>query len=91
MRFGSGKNEVIVPGTFVNHSTVSCITPNFETYGAMEIDVRVNIANEGWTAGPGRPLLPCPTQLPPLTAVHSCVPEAIQDFHTPHLKILELS
>jgi len=49
VRFGGGKNEIIVPGTYVDASTITCSTPSFETYGAMEVDVRVNIAGEGWT------------------------------------------
>jgi len=49
VRFGSGKHEVTVPGTFVDQNTITCTTPNYEKFGAMEVDVRVSISGEGWT------------------------------------------
>ena len=34
-----------------SHSWVHCRvkTPNYELYGAMTVDIRVNISGEGWT------------------------------------------
>ena len=47
--FRSGKNEEIAPGHFVDEHTLTCQTPNFEDFGALEVDLRVNINDEGWT------------------------------------------
>ena len=47
--FRTGKTEVIAPGTFVNATKIKCLTPNFEEFGALEVEVRLNINNEGWT------------------------------------------
>jgi len=47
--FGSGKNAMIVDGTFVDENTIKCLTPNYESFGAMTVDVRVNISGDGWT------------------------------------------
>ena len=49
VRFGSGKTEVTVPGSFVDENTITCKTPNYERFGAMEVDLRVSIGGEGWT------------------------------------------
>lgn len=49
MRFGSGRNEVIVEGKIVDSETVTCQTPNYEMFGAMGIEVRVCINGGGWT------------------------------------------
>lgn len=42
-------SQVIVPGEFVNKNTIKCNTPNFELFGALEVDVKVSISGEGWT------------------------------------------
>ena len=47
--FKTGKTEVISPGTFVDATKITCMTPNFEEFGAVEVEIRVNINNEGWT------------------------------------------
>ena len=47
--FKTGKNEVISKGTFVDSTKITCLTPNFEDFGAVEVEVRLNINNEGWT------------------------------------------
>ena len=47
--FKTGKTEVISPGTFVDATRITCATPNFEEFGAVEVEVRLNINNEGWT------------------------------------------
>lgn len=39
IKFGFGKNELIVPGTFLDASTITCNTPNYEAFGAMEARV----------------------------------------------------
>ena len=49
VRFITGKNNVDVDGEFVNPSQIKCLTPQFEDFGAVEAEVRVNINNEGWT------------------------------------------
>ena len=49
VKFGMGKNEVTVPGTFVDVETITCQSPNYEAFGAMEVPVRVSIGGEGWT------------------------------------------
>eukprot|EP00854_Cymbomonas_tetramitiformis_P005424 gene5424-6576_t len=49
VRFGSGKMEVIVEGKCVGSDTIVCRTPNYELFGAMEVDLKVNINGEGWT------------------------------------------
>ena len=49
VRFGDGKTAATVPGEFVDRTTVKCKTPNFETFGAIEVDVKVAISGEGWT------------------------------------------
>ena len=48
VRFGDGKTAATVPGEFVDRTTVKCKTPNFETFGAIEVDVKVAISGEGW-------------------------------------------
>ena len=47
--FRSGKNEKIAQGKFVDEHTLTCQTPNFEDFGALEVNLRVNINDEGWT------------------------------------------
>ena len=47
--FSSGKNEKIAQGKFVDEHTLTCQTPNFEDFGALEVNLRVNINDEGWT------------------------------------------
>ena len=47
--FKTGKNEVISKGTFVDSTKITCLTPNFEDFGAVDVEVRLNINNEGWT------------------------------------------
>ena len=49
VRFGSGKNEVTVNADFVDSETLTCKTPNYEEFGAMNVDIRVSISKEGWT------------------------------------------
>ena len=49
VKFGSGKNEATVPGTFVDIETITCKSPNYENFGAMDVPVRVSIGGEGWT------------------------------------------
>ena len=49
IRFGSGKNEAIVDGVFVDEETMTCQTPNFEQQGANTVDIKVNIGGAGWT------------------------------------------
>jgi len=49
VRFGHGKNAVISEGTFVDRNTITCMSPNFETQGAIEADIKVSISGEGWT------------------------------------------
>jgi dynein heavy chain len=44
-----GKNIGVVPGEFVDKNTITCKTPNFENFGALEVDVKVSISGEGWT------------------------------------------
>ncbi len=45
----SEKNEVIVDGQVIDSETISVSTPNYESYGALPVDVRVSINGEGWT------------------------------------------
>jgi dynein heavy chain len=49
IRFGDGKTATTVAGEFVDKTTVRCKTPSFETFGAVEVDVKVAISGEGWT------------------------------------------
>ena len=49
IRFSAGKNEATAEGKFVNENEITCLTPNFEAFGAMDVEVRVSINNEGWT------------------------------------------
>lgn len=49
VKFGAGKTEAVVLGKFVDEKTITCRTPNFEGFGALPVDVRVSINNEGWT------------------------------------------
>jgi len=43
------KNEAVVDGTFVDNETIKVLTPNYEQYGALTVDVKVSISGEGWT------------------------------------------
>ncbi len=45
----SEKNEVVVDGQIIDSETISVSTPNYESYGALAVDVRVSINGEGWT------------------------------------------
>jgi dynein heavy chain len=38
-----------VDGEFVDSETIKVKTPNYEQFGALAVDVRVNISGEGWT------------------------------------------
>lgn len=49
VKFGSGKMEETVEGAFVDAETLTCRTPNFESYGAYPVDLRASINDEGWT------------------------------------------
>ena len=48
-RLRSEKNEIIVDGEYVDSTTIKVRTPNYETYGALGVDVKVSISGEGWT------------------------------------------
>lgn len=41
------KTEVIAEGKFVDPTTVTCLTPNYENFGAMPVNVQVR-----WPSGP---------------------------------------
>lgn len=45
----SEKNEVVTDGEFIDSETIRVLTPNYELYGALSVDVRVSINGEGWT------------------------------------------
>ena len=49
VKFGSGKTEAISMGKWVDEKTITCRTPNFEAFGALPVDLRININGEGWT------------------------------------------
>ena len=46
--FTDGKNTEIVEGKFVSKTKLSCKSPDWQKYSAGEINVRVNIAGEGY-------------------------------------------
>lgn len=35
--------------TYIDHDTIKVLTPNYESYGALTVDVKVSISGEGWT------------------------------------------
>lgn len=39
----------MVDGEWLDSETIRVSTPNYEMYGALAVDVRVSINNEGWT------------------------------------------
>ena len=45
----SEKNEVIADGEFIDSETVRVKTPNYESFGALPVEVKVSIGGEGWT------------------------------------------
>lgn len=50
VRFGnSEKHQVIVDGEFVDSQTIRCKTANYQQFGAMPVDVRVDVNGLGWT------------------------------------------
>jgi len=50
VRFGnSEKNQVVVDGEFVDSETIRCKTANYQQFGAMPVDVRIDINGQGWT------------------------------------------
>jgi dynein heavy chain len=50
VRFGTTeKNHVVVDGEFVDSETIRCKTANYQQFGAMPVDVRVDINGQGWT------------------------------------------
>jgi dynein heavy chain len=50
VRFGNTeKNQVVVDGEFVDNQTICCKTANYQQFGAMPVDVRVDINGLGWT------------------------------------------
>jgi dynein heavy chain len=50
VRFGNTeKNQVVVDGEFVNNQTIRCKTANYQQFGAMPVDVRVDVNGLGWT------------------------------------------
>ncbi|KAJ1633365.1 hypothetical protein T492DRAFT_546868, partial [Pavlovales sp. CCMP2436] len=49
VKFTDGKREAVVAGTFVSASRVSCCTPSFEKFGALDVNLRVAIGGEGYT------------------------------------------
>jgi hypothetical protein len=40
---------VVVDGEFVDSETIRCKTANYQQFGAMPVDVRVDINGQGWT------------------------------------------
>ncbi|MEW5298846.1 MAG: hypothetical protein WDW36_001923 [Sanguina aurantia] len=50
VKFGTNeKNEVTMDASFIDHDTIRVLTPNYESYGALTVDVKVSINGEGWT------------------------------------------
>jgi len=50
VKFTDGKHEEIVPGTVKSSTEIHCISPNWEKYGAGEVEVRVACRTaEGFT------------------------------------------
>lgn len=50
VRFGnSERNQVVVDGEYVDSETIRCKTANYQQFGAMPVDVRVDINGQGWT------------------------------------------
>jgi dynein heavy chain len=50
VRFGSSeRNQVVVDGEYVDSETIRCKTANYQQFGAMPVDVRVDINGQGWT------------------------------------------
>lgn len=50
VRFGNNeKNRVVVDGEFIDSETIRCKTANYQQFGAMPVDVRVDINGQGWT------------------------------------------
>ncbi len=50
VKFGTNeKNEVLVDAELVDSETIKVKTPNYESYGALPVEVRVSISGEGWT------------------------------------------
>jgi len=45
----SEKNEVIADGEVVDSETIRVKTPNYESFGALPVEVKVSISGEGWT------------------------------------------
>jgi dynein heavy chain len=50
VRFGtSERNQVVVDGEYVDSETIRCRTANYQQFGAMPVDVRVDINGQGFT------------------------------------------
>ncbi|KAK9867723.1 hypothetical protein WJX84_004647 [Apatococcus fuscideae] len=49
VKFGTGKGETLVDGQYISPEAIKVKTPNYELWGALAVDVRVNISGEGWT------------------------------------------
>lgn len=50
VRFGnSEKNQVVVDGEYVDSQTIRCKTANYQQFGAMPVDIRVDVNGLGWT------------------------------------------
>jgi dynein heavy chain len=45
----SEKNEVMVDAELVDSETIKVKTPNYESFGALPVEVKVSISGEGWT------------------------------------------
>jgi dynein heavy chain len=43
------RSETVVDAVYVDACTIRCKTPNFESFGAGAVNVRVSISGEGWT------------------------------------------
>jgi dynein heavy chain len=49
VKFTDGKHEETINGKFVSQNEITCTSPVWEKFGAGEVDVRVNLRDQGYT------------------------------------------
>lgn len=49
VRFGTKRQYVDVPGTFINQTKLSCVSPDYTKFAAAEVQVRVALSGDSFT------------------------------------------
>ena len=46
VKFTDGRHEETIPGKYISHNEITCMSPVWEKFGAGDVDVRVNLRDQ---------------------------------------------